>query len=187
MRRFAGTLLVASAALCLVATASAASWRELHRPLDLPRVQPGQACPVSQVDPAVDWPSINIFGASGIGPGPVYPGLGSSDGHLQARPGSVVAGGWYREKVFWYVAPTYRDRVLIRGRRIDGPERLRFHGRRRSELRIGPGAATTWSGHQPDGSRGRASGVLFRATGCYAVQVDGSDFTRTVVFRASTP
>jgi hypothetical protein len=162
-------------------------WAELHRPLDLPRLDRGERCPVSAVDSRVDWPSANIFGGSGIGRGPVYPGLGSSGGHLRARPESLD-GSWYAEKVFWYVRPSYRDRVLIRGRRIDGSDPLRFvdDGRRARELRIRRNPEISWPG-QPEGSRGEPSGVRFQATGCYAVQIDGTTFSRSVVFRASTP
>ena len=39
----------------------------LHRPLNLPRVGPTERCPVSKVDKRVDWPSLNIFGSSGVG------------------------------------------------------------------------------------------------------------------------
>lgn len=162
-------------------------WSELHRPLDLPELAPEDACPVSKVDRRVDWQSAHIFGRSGIGRGPVYPGLGSSGGHLQARPESRD-GSWYTEKVFWYVRPSYRDRVLIRGRRIDGSGPLRFvdDGRRSPELRIRRQSDISWAG-QPEGSRGEPSGVRFQVTGCYAVQIDGTTFSRSVVFRASTP
>ena len=162
-------------------------WAELHRPLDLPNVEAGEPCPVSAVDPRVDWAEARIFGGSGIGRGPAYPGLGSSGGHLEARPDSLD-GSWYFEKVFWYVLPRYRDRVLIRGRRIDGPGPLRFvdEGRKAPELRIKRKTDVTWAG-QPNGSRGEPSGVGFRATGCYAVQIDGTNFSRSVVFSASTP
>ena len=30
-----------------------------------------------------------------------------------------VGTPWLRTKVFWYVKPSYRGRVLIRGRRLD--------------------------------------------------------------------
>jgi hypothetical protein len=43
------------------------------------------------------------------------------------------------------------------------------------------GETVSWDG-QPPGSRGRPSGVRVRASGCYGVQVDGTEFTRVVVF-----
>ena len=177
-----------SASLGSVLPASAADpWRELHRPLDLPQLAAGDPCPVSGVDRRVDWERANIFGGSGIGRGPVYPGLGSSGGHLDTT-GGPVDGSWFGGKVFWYVKPSYRDRVLIRGHRLDGPESLRFsdEGRRSHELRIKRKSDISWAG-QPRGSRGEPSGVLIRASGCYGVQIDGTTFSRTVIFTASTP
>jgi len=177
------------AGLVFVQTAGAAGpWAELHRPLDLPRVGPGETCPVSAVDDRVDWEDTGIFGSSGTGRGPVYPGLGGSEppGHVTATS-SGSPEPWFGGKVFWYVAPVYRDRVLIRGRRLDGPQRMRFNddGRDSRELRIKRRSDISWTG-QPPGSRGEPSGVLIRTSGCYGVQIDGTRFSRTVVFTAST-
>jgi len=162
------------------------SWGKLHRSLHLPQLTAGEACPVSPVDRRVDWPG----GLSpGVGPGPVYPiGIGG-DGDLGTRGPS--SDGWFGTKVLWYVKPSYPRRVLIRGHRLDGPGTLRFHqggrshGRHLHALRIGRNTTASWQG-QPRGSRGVPSGVLIRASGCYGVQIDGTRFSRTVVFTAST-
>lgn len=163
-------------------------WRKLHRPLDLPQLLAGDACPVSPIDQRVDWESANIFGGSGIGRGPVYPGLGADPtGHVTTTRGPID-GSWFGGKLFWYVKPSYRGRVLIRGRRLDGRESLRFvdDGRRSRELRIKRKSDISWHG-QPPGSRGEPSYLVIRASGCYGVQMDGTRFSRTVVFTASTP
>ena len=163
-------------------------WPKLRRPLHLPRLAPGAACPVSRIDRRVDWRRINIFGGSGIGRGPVYPGLGSSGGHLFAVPDEQFGGPWAGQKVFWYVKPSYRGRILIRGRRLDGPQSLRFNGGRlpSRELRIHRAETVSWAG-QPRGSRGVPSGVRVRASGCYGVQIDGTTFSRIVVFTVEAP
>lgn len=179
----ASVLALVVALTSLQSASAAGPWRELHRPLNLPRVAQGQPCPVSAVDQSVDWESANIFGGYGIGPGPVYPGLPSA--RLRAG-GEPTERGFFGGKVFWYAAPSYPGHVLIRGRRLDGPGPLRFTGKRPSELRMKRNVTTTWAG-QPPGSRGKPSGVLVRASGCYAVQIDGTTFSSTVVFRASTP
>jgi hypothetical protein len=105
---------------------------------------------------------------------------------LDAPPDTQFGGPWHGQKVFWYVLPTYRGPVLLRGRRLDGPEEMRFDGGREPprEIRIAPGETVSWDGRQ-EGSRGRPSAVRVRATGCYGVQVDGTSFTRTVVFRVT--
>ena len=50
-----------------------------------------------------------------------------------------------------------------------------------AELRIAPGQTVAWSG-QVAGSRGQPSYVRVRAPGCYAAQIDGTRFSRVVVF-----
>ena len=180
MRRTA--LLVCVGLLSTAGTAQAAGpWQTLQRPLELPSVAAGAPCPVSTIDDRVDWRAVNAFG-DGLGRGPVYPGM-SEDATLELRS---VGTGWLRTKVFWYVKPSYRGRALIRGRRLDAPGTLRFGEQRlSSELRIRPGQTVTWSG-QPEGSRGVPSAVRALAAGCYGVQMDGTSFSRTVVFKVTT-
>jgi len=175
-------LLVATLMLVQSLGASPSPWAKLHRPLHLSRLAPGTACPVSAVDRRIDWKRINIFGGSGIGRGPVYPGLGNSGGTAYARPDDQYGGLWASGKVFWYVRPSYRGPVLIRGRRLDGPQSLGFNGRRlpARELRIHY-YSVSWPG-QPTGSRGLPSGVRVLVPGCYGVQIDGTTFSRVVVF-----
>ena len=185
MRRTAlavAALLIAAWMVAAPLGAFPTPWAKLHRPLHLPRVAPGAACPVSRVDPRIDWARTNIFGGSGIGRGPVYPGLGLTGGQLNATrdpSGGLWAGG----KLFWYIRPSYRGRVLIRGHRLDGPQGLRFSvsGVAGRELRIEPLETVSWDG-QPRGSRGLPSTVRILARGCYGVQIDGTTFSRIVVF-----
>jgi hypothetical protein len=160
-------------------------WATLRRPLHIPHLSAGSKCPVSQVDSRVPWKRINIFGVSGIGQGPVYPGLGGHSGLLFATRDEQYGGPWFGEKVFWYVQPSYRGPVLIRGRRLDGPQLVRFNGKRLppSELHIESAETVSWQG-QPRGSRGVPSGVRIIAPGCYGFQIDGTSFSRIVIFVA---
>ena len=87
-----------------------------------------------------------------------------------------------------YISPEFRDSggpVLIRGRRLDGPQLVRFNGEKlpSSELRIESGETVSWQG-QPPGSRGVPSGVRIIAPGCYGFQIDGTSFSRIVIFVA---
>ena len=156
------------------------SWTQLRRPFHLPKLAPGAACPLSQVDRRIPWKRANIFGGSGIGRGPVYPGLPSAS--FVATRDEQYGGPWFGTKVFWYVLPIYRGRVLIRGRRLDGPQRMGFNGREVAlrELRIERGQTVSWTG-QPPGSRGVPSGVRVLTAGCYGVQIDGATFSRVIV------
>jgi hypothetical protein len=182
----------AALALCVLAGASVSAgaasgidWSKLHRPLHLPVVAPGSPCPVSKVDRRVNWGRTHIFGGSGIGPGPVYPGLGERSGLLYGTREVMFGGPWFGEKVFWYVAPSYRGPVLLRGRQLDGSRRLGFNGKRipLPELRIAPSDSVRWQG-QPPGSRGVPSDVRLLAAGCYGFQIDGTIFSRVVVVTA---
>jgi hypothetical protein len=163
-------------------------WAKLRRPLHLPRLAAGAPCPVSSVDERIDWSRAKFPGSPGIGRGPVYPGLGSTEGVLIATPDTQYGGPWAGQKVFWYVLPSYRGRALVRGRRLDGPQRLGFNGRRvpDRELRIDRGVSVGWDTHPP-GSRGIPSGIRVRVSGCYGVQIDGTSFSRVVVFRVDAP
>jgi hypothetical protein len=161
-------------------------WAALRRPFHLPKLAAGAVCPVSRVDRRIDWNRAHIFGRSGIGLGPVYAGLGFQNGRLHATSDVQYSGPWYGEKVFWYVLPRYRGPILIRGRRLDGPQQLGLNGSKtpRSELRIQPGETVSWQGRLP-GSRGVPSEVRVRAAGCYGVQIDGTNFSRAIIFKAT--
>ena len=150
----------------------------LRRPLHLPRIEAGERCPVSSVDPTVPFKSFGI--GPGLGRGPVYP-VGYPDGVLFVERNED--GGWPGTKVLWFVHERYRGPVLLRGRRVDARDTLRFGQgpRPASELRIARGESVSWTGQQP-GSRGKPSSVRVRGPGCYAVQIDGTSFSRVVVF-----
>lgn len=174
-------LLVAVASAASAAPAGGDGWSALYRPLHLPTYEGGAACPVSRVDRRIDWRGSGI--AEGVGPGPVYPILGAS-------PSLAVFerddwGSWRGTKVLWFVHQRYGGNVLIRGKRLDGWERLRFDDGAvpPDEIRITAGGSPARWSRQPAGSRGRPSYVRVRTGGCYGVQIDGTTFSRTVVFR----
>jgi hypothetical protein len=183
--RAAVTVLLAVAAAAPAAGArphSRDQWKSLHRPLHLPKLAAGAACPVSRVDRRIPWQRANIFGGAGIGRGPVYPGLPNA--FFMATRDEQYGGPWFGTKVFWYVLPSYRGPALIRGRRLDGPQKLGFNGRKvpLPELRIDRGDTVAWEG-QPPGSRGVPSAVRVLTAGCYGIQIDGTSFSRIVVVR----
>jgi hypothetical protein len=125
----------------------------------------------------------------GIGPGPAYPiGFEQPGSILRFQdppsPGSeFAASAWRGQKVLWFVSPAYRGPVLVRGRRLDAPGLLRFdRGTTPSAgLRIAPAGS---AGYRRVGARDRASYTRLRAAGCYAYQVDGTTFSRVMVFEA---
>ncbi len=148
-------------------------WRPLRRPLKLPRISADAVCPRSSSElavPRVSYP---------LGPGPVYPGIGSADGVASLKD-DLVRRGWYLHKTLWAISPRYRGPVLIRGARIDGAGVLRFNFRLTREFKL----------HKlPSKARSRwryvPSHTALRGPGCFALQVDGSSFNRTIVFQAT--
>jgi hypothetical protein len=185
-RAVARVALPAALVLALGGAASAASirqptWRSLHRPLHIPHIAPGTPCPTSKPDPRGDLSRFGFVGTA-WGRGPAYPGgLGNEKPVLiyayPPNPKSEFAGSaWSGQKVLWMVAPSYRGRILIRGRQLDGPNELRFNRGLvpPRELRLvgrGPGTGTP-------------SYTRVRADGCYGYQLDGKRFSRVIVFEA---
>jgi hypothetical protein len=98
-------------------------------------------------------------------------------------PKNTLFGGsdWGGQKVLWVVDPSYHGSVLIRGRRLDGTEPVRFDGGREParQLRLLPPPGNTTGGwaNYPSYTR-------LRAAGCYGYQIDGSSFSKVIVFRA---
>jgi hypothetical protein len=140
----------------------------LMRPLNLPRIGPGTACP------ATSGHGVNTvgFGTFALGPGPVYPGIGG--------PLSAWGDGWFGFKSLWFVAPSYDGPVLIRGARIDGSGRVGFgENPLIGHLVIPPGRTVN---EADDGYRTAPGGTYVPGPGCYAWQVDGLTFSYVIVF-----
>ena len=182
MRRALAILIGAVVACALAAAASSTSrdvWQQLHRPLKIPHIPPGQPCPASPPDTSFDFRSYGV--GQGYGPGPAYPVFGRNPEPDHAGlefdypAPSLYGAGWSGQKVLWFLRPGYGDRVLVRGRRLDGPYRLRFGlvgpFLPPDELRIsGPG--------------GHPSTTRLRTGGCYGYQIDGPSYSRVIVFDA---
>jgi hypothetical protein len=162
--------LLASLRIRALPWANSAYWRPLRRPLTLPRLvdQPCEPSPASNSAPRV---------ATALGRGPAYAVLGSADG--ADLSGDIVNAGWHYHKALWAFAPRFQGPLLIRGRRLDAPGRVRFHvgGPPLVELRVLPTATRRW--------RYLPSDTLFRTAGCYGFEVDGRRFSERIVFRVS--
>jgi hypothetical protein len=166
-------------------------WPKLRRPLHLPQLATGAPCPVSSVG-RTDFARYGV--AKGIGPGPVYPVGFAQPGSVLTfvyppDPNSEFAGSsWSGQKVLWFVVPSYRGPVLIRGRRLDAADVVRFERGKLppAELRIPAGTSLVGNPGVTDrGQRYRPSYTRLRAPGCYAYQIDGTTFSRVIVFQAA--
>jgi hypothetical protein len=149
-------------------------WTTLRRPLRVPTLGPNRTCPVA--GPADNFNFARYGVARGVGPGPAYP-IGWRDGTIALtwRRNDVDATLWGVAKVLWFVDPSYRGPVLVRGIGLDNSYRVRFDRGRipPAELRL------------PEGTKDRPSYVRIRKGGCYAFQIDGWTFSRSIVFRAA--
>jgi hypothetical protein len=143
--------------------------------LHIPQLAAGARCPVT---PATS----TVFGLA-QGKGPVWPVLAFPQFAFfyPVRPQQVYyPSDWSGNKVLW-IARLYRGPVLIRGAQLDGPNTMRFglgHTPAK-EMRL-----TSIGGTSPGGWQDRPSSTRLRAAGCYAWQVDGTTFSRVIVFRA---
>ncbi len=164
-----------------IATGSSVSVAALHRPLQLPVIPPGQPCPVTlsqhQPDPALGM-------IQGLGPaGPV--GLAARGALQYGAPApydALTDKSWGAVKVLWAVDGAVNGPVLVRGRQLDGPHRLRFNDPAVAEMLLAPKPPIT-----PGGWRDYPGYTRLQAPGCYAYQVDAPSGSTVIVFRAEGP
>lgn len=147
----------------------------LMRPLRLPSVAPGQACPTTIAHPV----TTADFGGNALGDGKVEALIAGDPNKLSAWP-----NGWFGIKTIWFALPSYSDAVLVRAARIDGTGAVGFGEQPAiGHLIIPPGPTMNGTG----GYREAPGGTFVKDSGCYAWQVDGVGFTYVIVFKAVVP
>jgi hypothetical protein len=157
-------------------------WGKLRRPLRIPSIAPGSACPTTGATGQLPSPP---FVGTKFGRGPVYPNFGPVDQaliHFQYPPPPTSAwptSAWSGQKVMWVSSPRYHGPTLIRGRQLDGPNRLRFDD---GVLPSVEKKIRTWARNASSRWGASASLTRLRAPGCYGYQIDGLTFSRVVVF-----
>nr|QEO74176.1 hypothetical protein [uncultured bacterium] len=153
----------------------------LARPLDLPSVDAGEACPITETPE----------GFEGAGSGPVYVNTYRGhpffqDPHEHDMP--WYPRGWQLAKTSLYGEADYEGAFTLRGERIDGegdvrfdlpefvgdklPKHLFFPAERR------PGSAANL------GRWFTTFNTAVESDGCYAYQIDGEGFSEVIVFEA---
>ena len=152
-------------------------WDRLQRPLTIPTISRGDACPVTT---AVGDP--NRIGLAGTfwGAGPVYVGLpGATPTLLFSWPPAPLFAdnAWSGNKAPWVIDALYDGPVLVRGHQLDGLDPLQFDRSLAPQLRF---AAGERRGH----GLAHGSFTRVRTPGCYAYQVDGLGFSYAIVFEA---
>jgi hypothetical protein len=159
-------------------------WSQLRkRPLVGQQLEPGAACPVT---PRTGELTRVGLGGSYIawGPGPAWPvlgGLTSLDVPFQFDSVGAYAE-WGGRKAMWGIDARYVGPTLVRGHQLDGPDEVRFENGSpgfTEEKRLHPASELRFVGGYV-----RPAMTRVRTLGCYAWQVDGLGFSRTIVFRA---
>jgi hypothetical protein len=111
-----------------------------------------------------------------LGPGQVFPGV-YTPLHLWSRDRgfemSPRRSGWLREKVLWKVSRHCRGPVVITGREVGGPKRMRFSGDQAGSRALNFHAGDGWP-----------SEVFVPHAGCFAWHIRGRGFGYRLVFRA---
>lgn len=151
------------------------SWEELRsRPLQFPAVSVDAACPTSQE--RLIRPYEGAFQEFLVlGEGPAYPTIPAGPKLVHDSTWTAQDGRRYH-KGLWIVAESYLGPVLARGRHLHGTAEIHFDdglSPPSNELRIEA---------IPSGYRDRPSSWSVSEAGCYAIQIDGSTFSKVVVF-----
>jgi hypothetical protein len=159
-------------------------WARLARPLHIPTLAPGSACPATQPSGTLGQRgNTDAREAPAFGPGPAYVTLGA-EATSGARltfvwpPTEPPYIGWWGTKALWTI-PRYTGVALIRGRQLDGTGGLGFDK--------GPG----WTNRVHNALRLEGpetvlhpAATFVRGPGCYAYQVDTLRTSYLIVFSA---
>jgi hypothetical protein len=169
-------------------------WGELRsRPLDLPAVRKDGSCLDTNATVLKGIPGSR----AGLGNGPVYPVFQAIPRvpDLFPLPAGQPGSDWHEAKMLWVSTRKYDGAVLVRGRQLDGPNRLGF----------GFGTPPEWELRLPAGGwqearrlvrafgkiarprkgwRLQVERLRIRSRGCYGFQVDGESFSERIVFYA---
>jgi len=171
--------------------------QNLMRPIHVPRLRPGEACPTSAGTRFTN----RYLGGVALGRVPVRPDIGNR-GYL--RHGRIVLGttdvtGWYAIKTIWFSPPSYDGPWLIRAVRLRGQGAIDLSDQpsprpgpqgNRAGSRFSPTAVFVPAGptlNTGAGYRTDPRTTWISAPGCYAWQVDGLNFSRLIVFEALAP
>jgi len=175
------------------AQAAGTSWFDLRaRPLHLPALKPGEACPVTPTTKLI----IQLQTVTGMGDATIFVSSSNVDksGVQHPQPGDFthLASTYRGVLATWYIQLPEIEPVLIRGAQLDGPGIIRFdggieqpkftdnllNGRTLPELLIASNPSkdapvTSWT-----------TVTRIASSGCYAYQVDTPASSVVLVFRA---
>ncbi len=143
------------------------------RPLVLPRLGPGEACPVS---PHIDTPDYEL-----LADGPVR--LTTIGGWIDIALSPRDARGYFAAKAAWGIAQSYRGPIVISGRRLDRPGPVLFWNNFGDHTRAARWADDDRPANPGQGFYWLPAAVYVKHVGCYGFQIDGTTFSAHVVVR----
>jgi hypothetical protein len=151
---------------------------KLMRLLHFPRVA-GARCPASR-GRYVATPTVSGI-ALGSGPVRVFINNPGDLRHGMAHLASTDVPGWLALKTHFFSVPAYHGPFLVRAQRLDdsGPIRLGARPTQTAPLRVPSGPAANGLA----GWREFPYSTFVKAPGCYAWQVDGLTFSKTIIVR----
>jgi hypothetical protein len=152
------------------------------RPFDVLPLKPGASCPVSRQQTASGL-SADFGTGPAVGTGPIYALMGEMKVGTLAYHPTPPQGGVSLSKVLWIARPDLMGTVLIRGHQIDGP----VNGQNWIQFGMDDAVdlALQWEIGLQTGWASLPSEIRLLAAGCYAFQVDGTTFSRVIVFEAA--
>ncbi|MDQ3879977.1 MAG: hypothetical protein M3295_02710 [Chloroflexota bacterium] len=161
-------------------TAEPAVFEWLARPLELPSIAPGEACPVS--------PSADVSQSVGpaIGSGPLRPSQPSVVRVREMGGDGRQPGDPLLLRPIWISLATYDGPALIRGAQLDGPGRLTFGPPDADDAELAlPAISSVHAPRQEAGVRMWPVYLLVPGAGCYGYQIEGVDFTSVAIFEVT--
>jgi hypothetical protein len=160
-------------------------WSQLRRRQVVGQtLAPGSPCPVSERTGELTRVGLQP-GFIAWGPGPAWPvlgGLTSLDVPFEFASAGPEYVDWGVRKAMWGIDSRYVGPTLVRGHQLDGPDEVRFENGSpgfTEEKRLHPESELRFIGGYV-----RPAVTRVRTLGCYAYQVDGIGFSRTIVFHA---
>jgi hypothetical protein len=168
-------------------------WRGLRRAFRAQPIATGSPCPTSEANGPLGGAGVDqpLGALPAWGPGPAYAaglGRGPRPKLVFEYPPPAESGwegsGWGGNKNIWVVGRWYHGPVLVRGRRLDGEDEVRFENGRPAftrESALHPSLELRLTGPE---AHGNPSTTRVRAPGCYTFQVDGRGFSYAIVFEA---
>jgi hypothetical protein len=169
---------VGSSAVAAIAPVSVGQVRAL------PRLSPGAPCPRTPGGHATHHAEIVT-----LGDGPVYPILGFAvappavGGVIDFQgegSGGRHPGGFWGSKVLFFVSPSYAGKITVEGKQLDGANPIDWL------LENGQGGERVSKLELPAGGQWYPTEALLKGAGCYALRIQGSSFSRLIVFNAVT-